>query len=241
GYTESLAFLFAAGCFLALKKERWVLAALCAGLACATRSTGVLLLAPLLWELWRRFKTDYKRLALYTAACSLLATSGLWLYMIYLWKTFNSPLAFVAAGRAWQRGMAIGKGPGLLSEGNLFQALMLKPFRHLEDIFYAGPNPNSLDPWFFLLFFLLIIFGRKRVPFSFTLYALGVLLLPYITISGSLGFQSFTRYILLAFPVFIILAQLSKRRAWLGLGLTGIFAAMLFMYTALFAQWYWAG
>jgi hypothetical protein len=32
-----------------------------------------------------------------------------------------------------------------------------------------------------------------------------------------------------------------KGRFWLFLGLVIIFAALLFGYTALFAQWYWAG
>jgi hypothetical protein len=119
--------------------------------------------------------------------------------------------------------------------------LTLRPFTYLSALFVEGPNPNTLDPWWFLLFLVLIICFRKRLPVSYTLYALGVLLLPYLTLSGGLGFRSFTRYVMLAFPVFALLGELVRGRAWAGLCVLGVFAAMLFMYAAMFAGWYWAG
>jgi hypothetical protein len=153
--------------------------------------------------------------------------------MLFLWTSFKSPLAFWKGQRAWLEGQEV--------SSNLFQVLTLRPFAYLGALFVEGPNPNTLDPWWFLLFLILIVLFRKRLPVSFILFALGVLLLPYITLSGGLGFRSFTRYIILAFPVFIIFGELTRKRTWAGLALLGIFAAMLFMYTAMFAQWYWAG
>lgn len=241
GYTESLALLIIVGFFLLLKKKWFFLAASCAGFACATRSTGLVLLLPLVWEIWRTYVNEKKLLVLNAAACSIIATSGLWLYMLYLWVTFNSPFALLSGTRAWQQANTASGNLGLIGSGALFQALTLQPFWHLQEIFSAGPNPNTLDPWFFLLFLLLIVIFRKRVPVAFTLYALGVLLLPYITVSGSLGFQSFGRYILLAFPVFIVIGQSCQKRVWLGLNLVGLEAALLFMYSVMFAQWYWIG
>lgn len=233
GYTESLTFLLIVGFFLALKRERFLLAAACASLAIATRFTSLVLLLPLLWELWRKFAPDWKRLLWLTAIYSIVATSGLWLYMIFLWTTFNKPLAFMAGLRAWQGGSA---------GGNIFRALTLQPFAYLAGIWKAGPNPNTLDPWFFLLFLFLIIIYRKRLPTPYLLYGLAALLLPYITrTGGTLEFQSMTRYIQLVFPVFVIMAELCKRRLWLCLSIAGLFAALLFIYTAMFAQWYWVG
>jgi Mannosyltransferase (PIG-V) len=46
-YTESLFLALSAGTFLAARRDRWWLAALLAGLASATRNTGVLLIVPL--------------------------------------------------------------------------------------------------------------------------------------------------------------------------------------------------
>jgi Gpi18-like mannosyltransferase len=233
GYTESLAFLFIICFFLLLKKEQYLLAAICAALALATRATCIVLLPPLLWEIWRRHGREPKRLVLLTVGCALIATSGLWLYMLFLWTNFRSPLAFWKGQRAWLEGQGV--------SGNLWQVLTLRPFAYLGALFVEGPTPNTLDPWWFLLFLVLVVSFRKRLPVSFILFALGVLLLPYITLSGGLGFRSFTRYIILAFPVFIIFGELMRKWTWAGLALLGIFAAALFMYTAMFAQWYWAG
>jgi 4-amino-4-deoxy-L-arabinose transferase-like glycosyltransferase len=241
GYTESLALLIIVGFFLLLKRRRFFLAATCAGLACATRSTGLVLLLPLLWEIWRAYTNEKRRLLFTNAVCLIIATSGLWLYMLYLAAAFRSPFALLSGTRAWQQANPASGSLGLIGSGALFQALTLQPFWQLEEIFSAGPNPNTLDPWFFLLFLLLIVIFRKRVPVAFTLYTLGVLLLPYITVSGSVGFQSFSRYILLAFPVFVVIGQSCQKRVWLGLNLVGLEAALLFMYSAMFAQWYWIG
>ncbi len=233
GYTESLTLLLIVCFFLLLKKERYVLAAACAGLALATRPTAIALLPPLLWELWHRFKAERKKLATYIVVCTVLATAGLWLYTLYLWNAFSSPLAFVTGQRAWLHVSKIGNYS--------YPIYLLLPFRFLGTVLRAGPNTITLDPWFFFLFLSLTIIFRKRLPTHYFLFALGVLLLPYFSFGGMFRMRSFTRYVMLAFPVFIIMGDLLKRRLWLLLSVAAFFAAMLFVYTALYAQWYWAG
>ena len=236
GYTESLALLLITGFFLLLKVEHHLPAALCAGLATAARSTGIVLLPILLWAIWGRFLKQHKRVTIYTfiytALAILLATSGLWSYMIYLWIKFNQPWAFMTAQRAWH-GNDVG--------GDFFKVLTLQPFYHLGDILRLGLETYTLDPWFFLLFLVLICLFGRILSIPYQIYALGVLLLPYFTLSGRSGFKSFTRYIILAFPAFIIIGHILKNQHWIRL-IIGIFLAiMLFTYTAMFAQWYWAG
>jgi len=51
------------------------------------------------------------------------------------------------------------------------------------------------------------------------LFALGVVVVPYLT--RTLKFTSMIRYILLAFPVFIVMAKLCTDRLWLALCITG--------------------
>ncbi len=233
GYTESLTLLLIICFFLLLRKERYILAAACVGLTLATRSTGIALLLPLLWALWQRFKAERKQLVGYIIVCIVLATSGLWLYMIYLWQTFNSPLAFVTGHRAWLEASRFGNYS--------YPVYLLLPFRLLGTAFTEGLNPLTLEPWFFFLFSSLILVFRKRISTNYFLFALGVLLLPYLSFGGILLMRSFARYIMLAFPVFIIMADLLKIRLWLVLSVVTLFAAVLFMYTALFAQWYWVG
>ena len=232
GYTESLALLLIVSCFLLLKRKRYILASVFISLTLATRPTSVVLMLPLVWELWRGFSGDFRRLATIGASCLIIATAGLWMYMIYLWAAFNRPFAALTSHRAWH-------GSGSRSE--FFQILTLQPFRRLADILELGPFPIPLTPWFFLLFVLLLAFFHKRLPTSYALYAMGVLLMPYIIASGNIGFGSFTRYQLLAFPIFINIGELFKRWRWLRLSVIGLFAAMLFMYTAFYAQYFWVG
>jgi len=152
--------------------------------------------------------------------------------MFYLWSAFDSPFAFVTNHAAWEFGR-VGLGHTFIS------ALLLKGFFPLHLTYHP---PGGFDVWFFLLFLTLILVHRKWLPSSLYLFALGVLMLPYLTTTGGpLRFTSMTRYILLAFPVFIVMAKFCKNRLWLVPCITGLFAAMLFAYSALFAQWYWAG
>jgi len=232
GYTESLALLLTVSCFLLLKRKRYILASVLISLTLATRPTSVVLLPALVWELWREFSGDFKRLATIGASCLIIATAGVWMYMIYLWVVFNKPLAALTSHRAWH-------GSGSRSE--FFQILTLQPFRRLADILELGPFPIPLAPWFFLLFVLLLAFFRKRLPASYAVYAMGVLLMPYIVASGNIGMGSFTRYQLLAFPIFINIGELFKRWRWLRLSVIGLSAAMLFMYTAFYAEYFWIG
>jgi Gpi18-like mannosyltransferase len=233
GYTESLALLLILCCFILLKREHFILAAAFAGLAAATRSTGFVLLPVIIWVLWCKFADDYRRFFSYALFCSILATSGLWLYMFYLGNAFDSPLAFATNQAAWEHGLGIGH--------NVISALLLKGFFPLH-LPVHNLYPRSFDVWFFLLFLTLILVHRKWLPSPLYLFALGVLMLPYFTITGGpFGFRSMTRFILLAFPVFIVMAKLCTNRLWLVPCITGIFAVMLFVYSALYAQWYWAG
>jgi hypothetical protein len=193
------------------------------------------LLPVIIWELWRKFVADYRQFFSYAMFCSILATSGLWLYIVYLWSAFDSPFAFatVYAG-AWGHGE---NGIG----HNFISALLLKGFFPLptgHDVLI--PYPKNFDVWFFLLFLTLILVHRKWLPSSLYLFALAVLMLPYLTVTGGPNrFISMTRYILLAFPAFIVMAQLCKNRLWLVPCITGLFAGMLFTYSVLYAQWYW--
>jgi len=198
-----------------------------------TRLTSIILLLPLRWELWREQGMDRKRLVLSAPTLTALAASGLWLYMLYLWRAFDHPLAFVTGQRAWTGGSQEG-GEVLL------RALTLRPLGHLADFRDEGISPAALDPWFFLFFVFVALWPGKRLPASWRLFLLATLLFLYLTRAGdTVGFMSFTRYLMLAFPVFALAANSLKERAGLCLSIIGLSAAMLFMYMALYAQWYW--
>ena len=101
GYTEPLALLLIVSFFLVLKQQRYLSAALLAGLAVADRSTGIVLLPVLLWEMWRN--RDQKPFLPLLLPCVVLATSGIWLFMIYLWSQFGDPFVFADGQTAFHR------------------------------------------------------------------------------------------------------------------------------------------
>jgi Gpi18-like mannosyltransferase len=229
GYTEPLALLLIVSFFLALKRRYYFSAALLAGLTIATRSTGIVLLPVLVWEMWRN--RDQKPFLPALLPCVVLATSGLWLFMIYLWSAFGSPFAFADGQVAFHEGTTLAT--------RLVAALKLEPFTRMM---LNDWNPWGQASWFTLLFIVLIVVGWSRLPSSWTLFAIAVLLLPYLTLSGGpAGFVSMSRFNLVSFPLFVILADLVSRAKWLLVGLIGLFGASLFMNTALFARRIWIG
>ena len=186
GYTESLAFLLIISFFLALRDGHLTLAAACAGCALATRPVCFVLLLPLGWELLRRYRTDWPRLVLRGAVCGLLATSGLWLYMLFLGAAFGRPRAFAENLQAWEQG----------TSHSLSHALLLKPFfQVLPELFRHGPVPNIIDPWLWLIFLAVLLAGRRHITPALFIYGLAGILFPYLTRSGgALEFQSMLRY-----------------------------------------------
>ena len=229
GYTESLELLLIVCFFLALKRKQYFSAALFAGLAVATRSTGIVLLPVLLWEMWRN--RDQKPFLPALIPCVLVATSGLWLFMIYLWRAFGDPLVFSEGQAAYHQGTTL--------VARLIAALEFEPFTRM---ILNDWNPWGLDSWFTLLFIVLIFVGWFRLRLSWTLFAIGALLLPYLTLSGGpAGFVSMSRFNLVSFPLFLVLADIGLRAKWLLVGVIGLFSASLFMNTALFARRIWIG
>ena len=232
-YTESLTLLFILFFFFFLNRGKFLVAAVFACLCFATRSTGLALIAPLIWEIGRRYwRNDRRRFLWEGLLCLVISTAGLWLYMIYLWIAFRAPFAFMTAQAAWRAGNRFGS------------PLLLQPVvRAAADARYhlqhAILDINSISFVLFVVFAAMLIVFRKQLSAPLMLFSAGVLLLPYLTRSGSVGFGSFSRYIMLAFPVFMAVANFCRRRIWLALVICGISGALLFWYTALFAEWYW--
>jgi hypothetical protein len=251
GYTEPLALLLMVSFFVAVARERLVAAAILAGLAVATRSCGIVLCPVLLWELWRcRSKNQF---LIQAAPLAMVASSGLWLYMIYLGVAFGHPMAFSDGQAAFNQGTTM--------PARLVSALLLEPFRKIN---LSDLSPAGLDQWFTLIFIALIVRscfalvgrettgttsatttvspGMTRVSPGMTLFAAMVLALPYLTLSGGpAGFTSMARFNVVSFPLFVVMALLTDRWRWAVAGIIGIFGGLLLMYSALFAQWQWVG
>jgi Gpi18-like mannosyltransferase len=230
GYTESLALLLMVAFFLAVARGRLLAAAMLAGLAVATRSSGIVLLPVLLWELW--CARPPRRFLIEAVPLSIIATSGLWLYIIYLGIAFHHPMAFADGQAAFHENTTMA--------ARLLSALTLEPFGKIN---LTDFSPAGLDQWFTLIFIALIVGSWfAGISRGVTLFAAMLLALPYLTLCGGpAGFTSMTRFNIVSFPLFLVMARVTERWRWAVPGITGIFGGLLLMYAALFAQWQWIG
>jgi Gpi18-like mannosyltransferase len=227
GYSESLFLVFVLLSLILLVRRKFVWAAAMAGLSLGTRSTGIVMIPVILWEILRWNNTPWAQRVLYMAVCGVLATSGLLAYMAYLGMELGHPLAFAAGQAAWHS--------GTFSE-RFLSAIMLAPFEHSSSK-VVGLARYSLAG-LFLFFLALTLWSFARIRFAISLYGLGTLMLPYLTL-GITG--SMNRFVLMCIPAFMCMGIMGKGRLWLSLTVIGIFAALLVCEAAQFSQWYPVG
>ena len=90
-YTESLFLAISVWFFVMLRKERWLTAAILAGLASSTRLVGIILAISLIIKY---LSTKKNKLPLIPLA--IIALSGFGLYSLYLNQQFGDPLMFMS-------------------------------------------------------------------------------------------------------------------------------------------------
>jgi hypothetical protein len=231
-YTESLFLALSAGAVWAARvKGNAPLASILAGLSSATRSLGVLLLIPLVEE-WAE-RRWYGRRLLYLA----LVPSGLVAYMGYLWWHQGNPLLFYSAQDEWDRNLTA--GGNLVDVFRLAYEDALRFFPEHEGLLSALGDAGRLINLLFFLFALTVLLAGWRVlPLPLVVYALSLLVVPTFIASASNPLLSEPRFMLVAFPVFVILGAtiLQSRRALIWWTLVS--AAISLVFTALFVGWY---
>jgi hypothetical protein len=184
----------------------------------------------LLWELWRR--RSPRRFLIESVPLSIVATSGLWLYIIYLGFAFGHPMAFADGQAAFHENTTM--------SARILSALTLEPFGKIN---LADISPAGLDQWFMLIFIGLIVASWfAGISRGMTLFAALLLALPYLTLCGGpAGFTSMARFNIVSFPLFVVMARLTERCSWAIPAMVAVFGSLLLMYAALFAQWQWIG
>lgn len=216
-FTESLFVFLTVASFYAARRERWWAAGVFGLLASATRLTGVLLLPSLLVLSWQM----YRSLQVKKIVGLLLVPFGLFAYMFYSWWLTGDALAFKHASEAW------GRKPTM----NLLSALtkyLVQPYNISESW-----NLHLLNISCALLCFVCIYILVRRREWAMALYTSMSIVLPLS--SGVL--QSFERYTMGFFPVFIALGMVTSSQR-LDQSIRFVFIFLLGIMTVLFAAGY---
>lgn len=238
-YTESLFLALSAGSLWAARVRRdLLLACLFAGLATATRNVGVFLLAPLAYE-WFRNRRVYRWRVVYLA----LAPSGLALYAGYLWLRFGSPLLFYTDQAKWGRAAA---GP-LETAGEAWRTAVRGAGWFFDPRLWSEPSfagianhialANNLYNLLFFVFALVILLaGLRDLPPDLSVYAFLLVLPAALFGTPQSPLMGAPRYILVAFPLFIVLGFLYRNRPVFAAGLA-LSVIVSLVFCALFVSW----
>jgi Gpi18-like mannosyltransferase len=206
GYTESLSLFLYLAAFLCLQNSRYWLAGLCGFLAALTHSQGVLLVIPfaivILQRFWLRDREQINwRQKLCACLPLLLIPLGVVVFMLYLWITKGSPLLFsIQEAQFWHRHLTFPLWSMVLN----IQAIFHAPNTYFQFI-------NVLDLPCVCVPLVILVLGWKRLPLEYALFALATILLNISYPQGVLEpLSAVPRYMLLVFPVFVILGTWGK-------------------------------
>jgi hypothetical protein len=238
-YTESLFLALSAGSVWAMRvRKDLLLACVLAGFAAATRNVGIFLVVPLMYE-WIKDVERFRWRGVYL----LLAPGGLFVYMVYLWVRFGDPLLFYTAQESWGRHAT---GP-LDTASRAWGAAVEGASRLLDPDLWAHPPlsnaanqlagaSNFFNLGFFVFAMVVLLAGSRYLPLSLTVY--GLLLVAPAALFGTPGspLMGTPRYVLVAFPVFIVLALLFKNRVLLG-GWLVVSTLVSLVLCGLFVSW----
>ena len=221
-YTESLYLLMILAFLAGLERERYFWPCLMAFLAPLAKAIGVFLVLPLAWHLLARHKPRRYWLLLLAPLLGYAAYFGL----IYAWT--GNPFEGYAAQKAY---------PYSPSIANMFNwHAFSRAFLHIQSV--DGMVDSALDRGFFVLFLALLPLVY-RVDKTWFFYTLPTGLVPALTSY----FMSYRRYIMVCFPVFIVLAQLlaKTKSRWLFWHYVVILAALQAWAIKQFTTFNWAG
>jgi hypothetical protein len=243
-YTEGPFIALVAFALYCARTGRFRAAATCAFFATLMRLTGVILVAPLVWELgiqrgwWANWRSsEIWRIRMRRAfsprewkwrenggvldAVLILGAipAALALYMGFLGMRFGDPLLFLHAEQRYWNHAAPGAPitPGAPTPSGVALA---GPFAFLTPSYEQARSLVDLIP--LAIFLILTILLARRQPVIYTLYMAGLLALILASPRADrLGyFVSAGRYLCAALPIFFWLGRWSETRPWLYLLLT---------------------
>lgn len=213
--TESLFLLLTAGSFCAAKREQWLLAGILGGCASATRFVGILLFPTLIILAIQTYRGQFRS---YPKAWGvLLVPVGLASFMLYLHSVTGNAFAFKDIQTVWGRESGIFLKPLYYYLLDPLEVSYAWDFRIVNFLIAVGA----------LLCVLVLLKWREWALAFFTFFSIIIPL-------SSLSLQAMSRYALVVFPIFMVLA-VAGRSPKINIIIQTVFAALLALMTALYA------
>lgn len=225
-YTESLFFFLSVACLVAARRKLWWVAGVAGMLASNTRLFGIFLFPVVIWE-YLKAPARTRRWQDIVAIC--LVPVGLAMYMWYLAGSIGDPLAFFHAQPAFGAGRS----------GSTLVTLPQVLWRYMRIFTTVSPPSftygiSVFEVVTFISGILVIWAGlQKRVlTVAYIVYCLAILITP--TLTGTLS--SLPRYILSAFPLFIVMGNMHNTK--IKVAIVVVFVLGLIIFTAAYLQGY---
>jgi len=241
-YTEALYLLVSVSCFVALRTRRFLLAGLMGGLGALTRQHGILLVLPLLWELWESSGRNWRHLVTNWrawVACALVpAGYAVWiLYRAFaindVTPDFSSPQRFIYSIMVSPTAYQIFQDQKFLPP---WQSLWMALGAYWRGTVHGSAHG---DAFLAAVFITMFVFAWRYLRTSYKIYSLAVVL---IALSLNTGvtinpYISLPRHLLPAFPVFLGIAQAYRfKRLPFILGIL-VLCQMLFLCCFVWQTW----
>lgn len=257
-YTESLFLALSVGAVYAARCERWLLAGIVGALASATRNTGVLLVLPiaLLYlygprgnvaaapSRWHETRRGMRRLLPryrigWPLWSVLLVPLGVLAFTLYLVLAYHAGTSWITVQEAWGRHSTTpinGLLQGVKAGWSGLRDLISHP-GHRKTA--NSPDTTNIVNVIACLAGLAVLVGCVRtLPAVYWVYAGAAFLVPLASPLVDYPLNSFPRFELVIFPLFICAARYLVRRRWTTVAVASS-AVLLGMFATAFAAGAW--
>jgi Gpi18-like mannosyltransferase len=189
-YSESLFLMLTVLSYYAFRKDKFILSGLLGGFGALTRNIGVLLLIPLSIELYKKSMSVKNKV--YSFLKLLLIPFGASIFVIFIGNLTGNLFSVIKIQRGWDREL-----------GN--------PIMYLLNALTSDYYPFRFTAFFTIAIILLILLLIKNLRNSYWIYSLLLFIIPFST-----GIESLPRYILVSFPIYILLGVVKEKYPRLG-------------------------
>jgi hypothetical protein len=253
-YTESLFVFHTVGALSLWRRDRLWLAGMVGIAAALARSGGVFLILPFLALLWDRHRTDWRG---YWPGVipAFLPALGPAFFAALLNQEQGNWNAFIDVQEQWNRYSALpwetlqcaaftchtlGGEPDGISWGWLTTLVNDPSWATITSTEWRVSVANSdvLELVVTVLFLVLALLGLRLLPLYQTVWVLPALVIPLLQPSEVHALMSMPRFVLVLFPLFIVLAKLLRPRL-LRIPWFIVSTTLLVLLTIQFALWYW--